>query len=36
MASCVPLSRLEMMVNDLVLRRSTRVVWPLTSLAWSH
>jgi rhodanese-related sulfurtransferase len=27
MASCVPLSRLEMMVNDLVPRRSTRVVW---------
>jgi rhodanese-related sulfurtransferase len=27
MASCVPLSRLEMIVNDLVPRRSTRVVW---------
>jgi rhodanese-related sulfurtransferase len=27
MASCVPLSRMEMMVNDLVPRRSTRVVW---------
>lgn len=27
MASCVPLSRMEMMLNDLVPRRSTRVVW---------
>src|ERR1700722_17567685 len=27
MAACVPLSRMEMMVDDLVPRRSTRVVW---------
>jgi len=27
MASCVPLSRLEMLVDDLVPRRATRVVW---------
>jgi rhodanese-related sulfurtransferase len=27
MASCVPLSRLEMLLDDLVPRRSTRVVW---------
>ncbi|MCW5737720.1 MAG: thiosulfate sulfurtransferase [Enhydrobacter sp.] len=27
MASCVPLSRLELLVDDLVPRRSTRVVW---------
>lgn len=27
MASCVPLSRMEMMINDLVPRRHTRVVW---------
>jgi rhodanese-related sulfurtransferase len=27
LASCVPLSRLEMMIDDLVPRRSTRVVW---------
>jgi rhodanese-related sulfurtransferase len=27
MASCVPLSRLELMVDDLVPRRATRVVW---------
>ena len=27
MAACVPLSRLEMLVDDLVPRRSTRVVW---------
>jgi rhodanese-related sulfurtransferase len=27
MASCVPLSRLELMVDDLVPRRSARVVW---------
>jgi rhodanese-related sulfurtransferase len=27
MASCVPLSRMEMIVDDLVPRRSTRVVW---------
>ncbi len=26
-ASCVPLSRMEMIVNDLVPRRNTRVVW---------
>jgi rhodanese-related sulfurtransferase len=27
MASCVPLSRMELMVDDLVPRRDTRVVW---------
>src|ERR1700760_3049371 len=27
MASCVPLSRLELMIDDLVPRRATRVVW---------
>ncbi len=27
MASCVPLSRLELLVDDLVPRRATRVVW---------
>jgi rhodanese-related sulfurtransferase len=27
MASCIPLSRLELMVDDLVPRRGTRVVW---------
>ena len=27
MASCVPLSRLELMVDDLVPRRGARVVW---------
>ena len=27
MASCVPLSRMELIVNDLIPRRSTRVVW---------
>lgn len=27
LASCVPLSRMEMMVDDLVPRRDTRVVW---------
>jgi len=27
MASCVPLSRMELMVDDLVPRRGTRVVW---------
>jgi rhodanese-related sulfurtransferase len=27
MAACVPLSRLEMLVDDMVPRRSTRVVW---------
>ncbi len=27
MASCVPLSRMELIVDDLVPRRSTRVVW---------
>src|ERR1700743_1852778 len=27
MASCIPLSRLEMMVDDLVPRRGARVVW---------
>jgi rhodanese-related sulfurtransferase len=27
MASCVPMSRMEMIVDDLVPRRSTRVVW---------
>src|ERR1700759_1170823 len=27
MASCVPLSRLELLVDDLVPRRTTRVVW---------
>lgn len=27
MASCVPLSRMEMIVNDLIPRRNTRVVW---------
>src|SRR3954466_13347363 len=27
LASCVPLSRLELMVDDLVPRRGTRVVW---------
>ena len=27
MASCVPLSRLELIVDDLIPRRSTRVVW---------
>src|SRR4051794_15970106 len=27
LASCVPLSRLELMIDDLVPRRSTRVVW---------
>ncbi len=27
MAACVPLSRLEMLVDDLVPRRATRVVW---------
>ncbi|HEX3953236.1 MAG TPA: rhodanese-like domain-containing protein [Stellaceae bacterium] len=27
MASCVPLSRLELMIDDLVPRRSVRVVW---------
>jgi rhodanese-related sulfurtransferase len=27
MASCVPLSRLEMLVDEMVPRRSTRVVW---------
>src|ERR1700719_1547026 len=26
-AACVPLSRLEMLVDDMVPRRSTRVVW---------
>src|ERR1044071_5502049 len=27
LASCVPLSRLELLVDDLVPRRATRVVW---------
>src|ERR1044071_3708187 len=27
LASCVPLSRLELLVNDLVPRRGARVVW---------
>ena len=27
MASCVPLSRLELLIDDLVPRRATRVVW---------
>jgi len=27
MASCVPLSRLELLVDDLVPRRGTRVIW---------
>ena len=27
MASCVPLSRLELLVDDLVPRRSARVIW---------
>jgi rhodanese-related sulfurtransferase len=27
LASCVPLSRLELLVDDLVPRRRTRVVW---------
>ena len=27
MASCVPLSRMELIVNDLIPRRSTRVIW---------
>ena len=27
LASCVPLSRLELLIDDLVPRRSTRVVW---------
>src|SRR5215467_10337070 len=27
LASCVPLSRLELMVDDLVPRRGTRVIW---------
>src|SRR4029077_11181208 len=27
MASCIPLSRLELMIDDLVPRRGTRVVW---------
>ena len=27
MASCLPLSRMELIVNDLIPRRSTRVVW---------
>src|SRR6476659_8222487 len=27
LASCVPLSRLELLIGDLVPRRSTRVVW---------
>src|SRR5579871_3614985 len=27
MASCVPLSRLELMIDDLVPRRAARVVW---------
>ena len=27
MAACVPLSRLEMLVDDMVPRRSVRVVW---------
>src|SRR3982751_3511404 len=27
MASCIPLSRLELMVDDLVPRRGARVVW---------
>ena len=27
MASCIPLSRLELMVDDLVPRRETRVIW---------
>ena len=27
MAACVPLSRMEMLVDDMVPRRSTRVVW---------
>ena len=27
MASCVPLSQLELLVDDLVPRRGTRVVW---------
>ena len=27
MAACLPLSRLEMLVNDVVPRRSTRIVW---------
>jgi rhodanese-related sulfurtransferase len=27
MASCVPLSRMELIVNDVIPRRSTRVVW---------
>ena len=27
LASCVPLSRLELLIDDLVPRRGTRVVW---------
>jgi hypothetical protein len=27
LASCVPLSRLELLIDDLVPRHSTRVVW---------
>src|SRR3954454_21484601 len=35
LASCVPLSRLELLIDDLVPRRSTRVVWCDDNDGWA-
>ena len=35
MASCVPLSRMEMIIDDLIPRRSTRVVWCDDGEGWA-